>query len=85
VPQDKWDALKAELCETGDWEAVDRAAVPAPEAPLAARQAEIDRLFAGDTLRDISTRCAMRDGFRGRDAGGDGPQQPAFDGLRPST
>jgi enoyl-CoA hydratase len=32
---------------------VDRAAAPAPEAPLAARQAEIDALFAGDGLRDI--------------------------------
>ncbi len=53
VPLEDWEALKAELCETGDWDAVDRAAVPVPEAPLAARQAEIERLFAGDTLRDI--------------------------------
>jgi enoyl-CoA hydratase len=53
VPLDTWEGLKAELIETGDWEAVDRAAAPAPEAPLAARQAEIDALFAGDGLRDI--------------------------------
>ncbi|KPQ14579.1 MAG: 2,3-dehydroadipyl-CoA hydratase PaaF [Rhodobacteraceae bacterium HLUCCO18] len=53
VPLDKWDALKAELGETADWEAVDRAAAPAPDAPLAARRAEIDRLFVGDALRDI--------------------------------
>jgi enoyl-CoA hydratase len=53
VPTEAWDTLKAELCETGDWEAVDRAAAPAPEAPLAAHQTEIDMLFAGDGLRDI--------------------------------
>jgi enoyl-CoA hydratase len=53
VPLDTWDALKAELCDTGDWEAVDRAALPAPEAPLTARRAEIDALFSGDGLRDI--------------------------------
>jgi enoyl-CoA hydratase len=53
VPLEAWEGLKAELIETGDWEAVDRAAAPAPEAPLAARQAEIDALFAGDGLRDI--------------------------------
>ena len=66
-----WDALKAELCETGDWEAVDRSAGPgadpgadraaaadravvaAPESPLAARAAFIDRHFAGETLGDV--------------------------------
>jgi enoyl-CoA hydratase len=53
VPQADWPALVAELCETGDWEAVDRAAAPAPESPLEAALPEIDRLFAGDTLRDI--------------------------------
>jgi enoyl-CoA hydratase len=53
VPQEAWEPLKTELCETGDWEAVDRAALPAPDSQLAADQAEIDRLFAGDTLRDI--------------------------------
>jgi hypothetical protein len=53
VPLEAWEGLKAELCETGDWEAVDRAAAPAPEAPLAARQAEIDAHFAGNALRDI--------------------------------
>jgi enoyl-CoA hydratase len=53
VPLESWEALKKELCETGDWEVVDRAAAPAPEAPLAARGAEIDAFFAGDGLRDI--------------------------------
>ena len=48
-----WEALTEELCETGDWEAVDRAASPAPDSPLAAMQPEIDRSFGGETLRDI--------------------------------
>ena len=53
VPEAAWADLKAALCETGDWEAVDRAALPAPESPLAADQREIDWLFSGETLRDI--------------------------------
>ena len=53
IPRDAWPALIAELCDTGDWEAVDRAALPAPDSALAAAQAEIDRLFAGDTIRDV--------------------------------
>jgi enoyl-CoA hydratase len=53
VPEESWEALKADLCETGDWEAVDRAALPAPESPLAVERPEIDRLFPGETLRDI--------------------------------
>ncbi len=53
VPEDRWAALKAELAETGDWEAVDRAAQPAPDSVLAARQGQIDRHFAGETLGDI--------------------------------
>ncbi|MGP1356723.1 enoyl-CoA hydratase/isomerase family protein [Roseicyclus sp.] len=53
VPEGAWPALKAELCETGDWEAVDRAALPAPDSPLAVERPEIDRLFSGETLRDI--------------------------------
>lgn len=52
VPKVAWDALKTELL-TGDWEAVDRAAVAAPESALAAEQAVIDRLFGGETLRDV--------------------------------
>jgi enoyl-CoA hydratase len=53
IPREGWAALVAELCETGDWEAVDRAAHAAPDSPLAEAQAEIDRLFAGDGLRDV--------------------------------
>jgi enoyl-CoA hydratase len=53
VPRERWSALIAELCDSGDWAAVDRAAIPAPEGRLAGQQGEIDRLFAGDTLRDV--------------------------------
>ncbi len=53
LPEADWPALKADLVETGDWEAVDRAAAPAPEAALAAIQPEVDRLFAGGSLRDV--------------------------------
>ena len=48
-----WDALVADLCETGDWEAVDRAAAPPPESPLAARAAFTDRHFAGEAPGDV--------------------------------
>lgn len=52
VPETQWDALKAELLG-GDWEAVDRAALPPPESPMAAEQAAIDYLFGGEALRDV--------------------------------
>ncbi|MDJ0629141.1 MAG: enoyl-CoA hydratase/isomerase family protein [Rhodobacter sp.] len=53
LPEDRWPDLIAELQETGDWRAVERAAVPAPPSPLAALAAEIDAHFAGKTLSDI--------------------------------
>jgi enoyl-CoA hydratase len=53
LPEAGWEALKGALVETGDWTEVDRAALPAPESVLAAQQAEIDRAFAGNSLRDI--------------------------------
>jgi enoyl-CoA hydratase len=48
-----WDELKAALAESGDPGAVDAAAGPVPEAPLAAERDRIDRLFAGETSGDI--------------------------------
>ncbi|MBT0956448.1 enoyl-CoA hydratase/isomerase family protein [Alphaproteobacteria bacterium KMM 3653] len=53
VPQADWPALIDALCTTGDWEAVDRAASPAPEGSLQDMQAQVDRHFAGQTLGDI--------------------------------
>ncbi|MFW5655269.1 MAG: enoyl-CoA hydratase/isomerase family protein [Roseicyclus sp.] len=53
LPEAGWEALKAELVETGDWTAVDRAARPAPGSALSGHRAEIDRAFAGESLRDI--------------------------------
>jgi enoyl-CoA hydratase len=61
LPEAGWDALKAELCDTGDWEAVDRAAQPAPESLMAAEATWIDRLFGGETLRDIFNALRFSD------------------------
>ena len=60
VPRD-WDVLKAELVETGDPGAVDRAAAPPPEAPLAALRSFVDAHFAGETLRDVLTDLRASD------------------------
>jgi len=53
VARDAWAALIDTLARTGDWEAVERVAHAAPEAPLAAIKAEINGLFGGESLRDI--------------------------------
>lgn len=52
VPEAQWHGLKTELL-SGDWEAVDRAAVSPPASELAAQQTAIDHLFGGETLRDV--------------------------------
>ncbi|MGE0232337.1 MAG: enoyl-CoA hydratase/isomerase family protein [Flavobacteriaceae bacterium] len=62
VPQDKWPALIAELCETGDAGAIARHALPAPSGNLAAAHEEIDRLFAGATIDEISAALAADGG-----------------------
>lgn len=51
VPEAGWEALKARLCETGDPGAIP--AHPAPEAPMLAQRALIDRLFAGPDIPAI--------------------------------
>lgn len=53
IPFDNWPALTAELTETGDWEAVDRAALPAPTASLAEIQTLVDTSFGGAGITDI--------------------------------
>mgnify|MGYP002622119003 FL=1 len=51
VPEAEWEALKAVLAEGGDIAALPRH--PAPESPMAAAQAQIDRLFAGESVSAI--------------------------------
>lgn len=53
LPEDRWEGVKAALCTDGNVAALTTAALAAPDAPLAAEQGEIDRLFAGEALRDI--------------------------------
>lgn len=53
VPEAGWDALKAELVATGDWEAVDRAAEDPGVGKLSVQQGAIDKVFGGETLRDV--------------------------------
>jgi len=53
VPEASWAALKRDLVDSGDWSDVDQAAHPAPVSPLANARPQIDRLFQGETLRDI--------------------------------
>ncbi len=53
VPEAMWEALKTELCESGNWKRIaDRAEAP-PEGTLAALRAEIDANFGGERLGDI--------------------------------
>ena len=59
---DGWDDLAARLCETGDAGLVDAAGRAPPPSDLSAWQAEIDRLFAGDTLADIARGLAGETG-----------------------
>ena len=53
VPEDTWPDLTARLEATGDPAEIDSVARPAPESPLAAAGAEINRHFGGETFRDI--------------------------------
>ena len=68
IPRDRWPALIETLVETGDWDAVDRSALPAPDSKIAAQQAEIDRLFGGETLRDIVNLLTATDSDFARNA-----------------
>lgn len=62
VPETEWPTLKSLLCETGDNEHVDRAAIAPGDAPLAAMQADIDAEFDAITTLDL---------FHGLDQRGD--------------
>ncbi|MBF9047250.1 enoyl-CoA hydratase/isomerase family protein [Rhodobacterales bacterium LSUCC0031] len=68
IPEADWPDLIAELSASGDWEAVDRAAQAVPDSPLAAAQGQIDRLFAGDTIRDVVNLLRVEESARAKDA-----------------
>jgi len=53
LPEGDWPALIGALVETGDPRLIDAAARPAPDAPLAAQQALVDRCFSRATLAGI--------------------------------
>ncbi|HHS89542.1 MAG TPA: enoyl-CoA hydratase/isomerase family protein [Rhodobacteraceae bacterium] len=53
IPQSRWPDLIRSLENTGEWERIDEAALPAPESPLAQMQADADAHFAGETIHDI--------------------------------
>ena len=53
VPEETWPDLTARLEASGDPAEIERVARPAPESPLAAAEAEINRHFAGEAFRDI--------------------------------
>lgn len=64
LPEDIWPAVKAKICADGNVAALTDAAQSAPASPLAARQPEIDALFAGQSLNAItSTLRASTDTF----------------------
>ena len=62
IPRDRWLSLIDTLVETGDWDAVDRSALPPPDSKIAAQQSEIDSLFGGEGLRDIVTLLTVTKG-----------------------
>jgi enoyl-CoA hydratase len=61
IPREHWPALIDTLVDTGDWDAVDRSALPAPDSKIATQQAEIDMLFGGESLRDIVNLLQVTD------------------------
>ncbi len=58
VPEDDWPDLVARLEETGDVVAIEDAARPLPEAPLAALRPMVDRAFAAPTLAGVAAALA---------------------------
>ncbi|MDW4548105.1 enoyl-CoA hydratase/isomerase family protein [Defluviimonas sp. D31] len=62
VPEADWPALKAELIESGDAGRIDTRTATPPAGRLAALQAEIDALFAGETAGDIARALNAAEG-----------------------
>lgn len=62
IPETDWPDLIAHLCRTGEAGEIARRARPAPDAPLADIQAQIDALFGGHGLADIRASLRADDG-----------------------
>ncbi len=54
IPEAQWPALISQLEENGDPFILDKAASPPPPGKLAEIQTEVDRLFAGETLSEVT-------------------------------
>ena len=66
IPRATWADLIDLLEASGNADLIARHAAPAPDSPLQAQQAQIDRHFAGETLRDvIASLQADGTGFAG--------------------
>jgi len=59
IPESSWPPLATALEDSGDLSLVEAASRPAPESPLMAAQAEIDRLFSDPSLAGILHRLEM--------------------------
>jgi enoyl-CoA hydratase len=53
IPEARWNALAAHLCQTGDVQVIHQFSEKAPQGPLSGARPQIDRLFGADRLRDI--------------------------------
>jgi len=62
LPELHWPDLVADLETGGDPAAILHAAHPAPAADITAHHADIDAIFAGDTLTDIAGRLTASPG-----------------------
>jgi enoyl-CoA hydratase len=54
VPESKWEALKVELCQTGNWKRIADYAETPLSGQLEQLQPEIDANFGGERLGDIT-------------------------------
>ncbi|MCP5088101.1 MAG: enoyl-CoA hydratase/isomerase family protein [Rhodobacteraceae bacterium] len=53
IARENWAAVITRLEDTGNWDAIDRAAEPAPAPTYQDMQADIDRHFGGETIGDV--------------------------------
>lgn len=62
IPRDKWAGLIETLEQTGDWNAIDTAAEPVPDASFKDLQGKVDEHFGGETIGDVLRSLAMDEG-----------------------